>query len=174
MFGRDRGPDGFHEYVSGRMPALLRTAYLLTGSQADAEDLVQVALVRAVPRWSRIADDPEPYIRRILVNENISRWRRRRWREVPVEEPPDTPASSGSPDDRLMLARALERLAPRQRAVITLRYYEDLSERETAAMLGVSVGTIKSHARDALARLRTVLPDLDTDEPAMEREPAGR
>jgi RNA polymerase sigma-70 factor (sigma-E family) len=125
----------FDEFVAARMPALLRTAYLLTGSQPDAEDLVQTALVRAVPRWSRIVGDPEPYVRKILVNENISRWRRRRWREVPVQ-PPETGVADRATDDRLVLAQALAALAPRQRAVIVLRYYEDLTEKETAALLG--------------------------------------
>jgi RNA polymerase sigma-70 factor (sigma-E family) len=125
----------FDEFVAARMPALLRTAYLLTGSQPDAEDLVQTALVRAVPRWSRIVGDPEPYVRKILVNENISRWRRRRGREVPVQ-PPETGVADRATDDRLVLAQALAALAPRQRAVIVLRYYEDLTEKETATLLG--------------------------------------
>src|SRR5690606_29821546 len=73
---------GFEDFVAARRPALLRTAYLMTGSHEDAEDLVQVALVKAVPHWRRIRDRPEPYVRRILARESVSRWRRRRWREV--------------------------------------------------------------------------------------------
>ncbi|WP_028635840.1 SigE family RNA polymerase sigma factor [Nocardioides sp. URHA0032] len=147
------GPDSFEEYVAARRAALLRTAYLLTGHREDAEDLVQVALVKVVPTWSRIADDPEPYVRKVLVHESVSRWRRRRWREVHTDQVPDAPVEAPAAD-RIALQRALARLAPRQRAVIVLRYYEDLTEAETARVLGVSVGTVKSQARDALARLR--------------------
>ncbi|MFC6345446.1 sigma factor, partial [Nocardioides hankookensis] len=84
------GPDAFEEYVAARRGALLRTAYLLTGTHEDAEDLVQVALVKAVPHWKRIADHPEPYVRKILARESVSRWRRRRWREVHTDRVPDT------------------------------------------------------------------------------------
>jgi RNA polymerase sigma-70 factor (sigma-E family) len=153
------GPDSFEEYVAARRAALLRTAYLLTGHREDAEDLVQVALVKVVPKWSRIEDDPEPYDRTVLVHESVSRWRRRRWREVHTDRLPDTPIT-GPGADRVALQQALARLAPRQRAVIVLRYYDDLTEAETARLLGVSVGTVKSQARDALARLRELLPDL--------------
>jgi RNA polymerase sigma-70 factor (sigma-E family) len=153
------GPDSFEEYVAARRAALLRTAYLLTGHREDAEDLVQVALVKVVPRWSRIEDDPEPYVRKVLVHESVSRWRRRRWREVHTDRLPDTPIKDPGAD-RVALQQALARLAPRQRAVVVLRYYEDLTEAETARVLGVSVGTVKSQARDALARLRELVPDL--------------
>ena len=144
----------FEEFVGARRAALLRTAYLLTGSTDDAEDLVQVALINAVPKWGRIADNPEPYVRRILARESVSRWRGRRWREVHTDVIPEPGATSDGVDDRLALQSALAALAPRQRAVIVLRYYEDLTERETAEALGISVGTVKSQARDALARLR--------------------
>ena len=153
MSGLDTGREGFDEFVVARMPALLRTAYLLTGSHQDAEDLVQVALMKAVPHWRRIADHPEPYVRRILARESVSRWRGRRWREVHTDRVPET-SVDGPNDDRLALQQALAGLAPRQRAVIVLRYYEDLTEAETARVLGISVGTVKSQARDALARLR--------------------
>jgi RNA polymerase sigma-70 factor (sigma-E family) len=162
--GPDRGQAGFEEFVAARRQALLRTAYLLTGSHEDAEDLVQVALVKAVPHWSRIADHPEPYVRRILARESVSRWRRRRWREVATEVLPDRPVHTGDHDDRLALGQALATLAPRQRAVIVLRYFEDLTERQTAEALGIGVGTVKSHTRDALARLRERLPGLDAQE----------
>ena len=149
-------PESFDEYVAARYAALTRTAYLLTGNHHDAEDLVQTALVKAVARWSRIADSPEGYIRRIMVNENVSRWRKHRGREVVVESVPDRVTVAGD-DDSLALRDALMRLAPRQRAVLVLRYYEDLTEVETAHLLGIAVGTVKSQARDALARLRTVV-----------------
>jgi RNA polymerase sigma-70 factor (sigma-E family) len=151
--------------VAARRAALLRTAYLLTGHHQVAEDLVQVALVKVVPPWRRIADHPEPYVRAVLARESVSRWRRRRWREVTSDtipgrdQPGDPPADPA--DDRLALQQAIRALPPRQRAVVVLRYYEDLTERETAHVLGIAVGTVKSQTRDGLARLRTLLPDLD-------------
>jgi RNA polymerase sigma-70 factor (sigma-E family) len=154
---------GFEQYVAARRGALLRTAYLMTGSHQDAEDLVQVALIKAVPHWRKIADHPEPYVRRILAREGVSRWRSRRWREVHTARVPET-AVDGPDADRVALQQALARLAPRQRAVVVLRYYEDLTERETASTLGISVGTVKSQARDGLARLRDLLPDLSLDD----------
>jgi RNA polymerase sigma-70 factor (sigma-E family) len=150
----------FDEFVAARSGALLRTAYLLTGNHQDAEDLVQTALLKAVPRWRKVREH-EPYVRRILVHESISRWRRRRWRETSTETLPELPAAADDVDGRLVLRRALAQLAPRQRAVIVLRYFDDLTEAQTAELLGISVGTVKSQARDALARLRTLVPDLD-------------
>jgi RNA polymerase sigma-70 factor (sigma-E family) len=154
---------GFEEFVAARRPALLRTAYLLTGSHADAEDLVQVALVKVVPHWKRIADRPEPYVRQVLARESVSRWRRRRWRETSTGQQQERAATVPDVDQRLALRQALGSLAPRQRAVIVLRYYEDLTEKETASVLGIAVGTVKSQARDGLARLRVLLPDLEVD-----------
>jgi RNA polymerase sigma-70 factor (sigma-E family) len=151
--------DSFEQYVAARRGALLRTAYLLTGDAHDAEDLVQVALVKVVPRWARIADDPEAYVRKVLVHESVSRWRRRRWREVHTDRLPDA-ATEGPSAERVALQQALVRLPPRQRAVIVLRYYDDLTEAETARLLGIAVGTVKSQARDALVRLRQLVPDL--------------
>jgi RNA polymerase sigma-70 factor (sigma-E family) len=151
--------DSFDAFVIARRGALLRTAYLLTGSNEDAEDLVQVALLKAVPKWARIADHPEPYVRQILARESVTRHRRRRWREVTTADLPET-AVEGESLDKEALRQALLTLAPRQRAVIVLRYYEDLTERQTAEVLGISVGTVKSQARDALARLR--LPGVVT------------
>lgn len=159
MSAPDSTRDSFDQYVAARRAALLRTAYLLTGTHEDAEDLVQVALVKAVPHWKRIAEHPEPYVRKVLAREAISRWRRRRWREVPTALVPET-AVAGPAADRVVLQQALARLAPRQRAVVVLRYYDDLTERETAALLAISVGTVKSQARDGLARLRELVPDL--------------
>ncbi len=168
MSGPDQGAAGFEEYVAARRPALLRTAYLLTGSHHDAEDLVQTALLRVVPRWTRIAADPDPYVRTVLARESVTRWRRRRWRERSVGEVPE-PEPRAAQGDRGALRDALGRLSPRQRAVLVLRYYDDLTESATAAALGISVGTVKSHARDGLARLRvlapTLLADLDPDQP---------
>ncbi len=162
MSGLDPGRAGFDEYVVARRAALLRTAYLLVGNAEDAEDLVQLALVKAVPHWPKIAGNPEPYIRRILTREVLTRWRRRRWRELSTDTVPDRAAPTPDLDEREVLRRALLQLSPRQRAVVVLRYYEDLSERDTADALGISTGTVKSHARDGLARLRQLVPDLDS------------
>jgi RNA polymerase sigma-70 factor (sigma-E family) len=155
---------GFEEFVLARRPVLLRTAYLLTGSHADAEDLVQSALIKTVPQWKRIADRPEPYVRQVLARESVSRWRRRRWRETSSDVVPERAAGGPDLDQRETLRGALAALAPRQRAVIVLRYYEDLTEKETASVLGIAVGTVKSQARDGLARLRDLVPDLEVDD----------
>jgi RNA polymerase sigma-70 factor (sigma-E family) len=154
------GRDDFEAFVAARYAALLRTAYLLTGDHHDAEDLVQQSLVKAVGAWQRIDGDPEPYVRTILVRQNVSRWRRRRWRELTTDAPPERQAVDVGADDRVTLHRALGVLAPRQRAVIVLRYYEDLTEAQTADVLGISVGTVKSQTRDALRRLREQIPGL--------------
>lgn len=154
--------EDFAEFVEARQAALLRTAYLLTGHRQDAEDLVQTALIKVVPHWDRLSGDPEAYVRRVIAREHVSRWRRRRWREVITDVLPDVPvaAESGVDHDEVLELRAvLAALSPRQRAVLVLRYYEDLTEAQTADALGISVGTVKSHARDALARLRTTPPE---------------
>ena len=151
-------PDGFADFRVARQAALLRTAYLLTGDAHDAEDLVQSALVKVVPHWRRIRDDPEPYVRRVLLRENVSRWRRRRWRETSTSEPPEAIAHAVDHDELMTVRAALATLAPRQRAVVVLRYYEGCTEAEIADHLGIAPGTVKSHAREALARLRVLLP----------------
>jgi RNA polymerase sigma-70 factor (sigma-E family) len=155
---RSEAEGSFAAYVAERRPALVRTAYLLCGDAHLAEDLVQAALVKAVGHWRRIADHPEPWLRKVIVNDHISRWRRHRGRERLTDVVPDAVAGEVGRD--LDLAAALAGLAPRQRAVIVLRYYEDLTEAETARLLGVSVGTVKSQHRDALARLRLLVPGL--------------
>jgi RNA polymerase sigma-70 factor (sigma-E family) len=151
--------DDFAEFVAARSGALLRTAYLLTGNHQDAEDLVQTALVKVVPKWGRLREH-EPYVRRVMVNESISRWRRGQWREAPTADVRDVAGAEPDLAGNLALQRALGELAPRQRAVIVLRYFDDLCEAQTADALGIAVGTVKSQARDALARLRTLVPDL--------------
>jgi RNA polymerase sigma-70 factor (sigma-E family) len=134
----------------------LRTAYLLTHDWAMAEDLLQTSLVKAWGVWRRIDADPEPYVRRILINTYATWWRRRWTGERPTDALPESTVDdqNASYDDRDEVWRALGRLPRRQRAVLVLRYFEDLTEAETADILGISVGTVKSQASKALARLR--------------------
>ncbi len=156
----------FEEYVAARRHSLLRTAYLLTGDHHEAEDLVQRTLVKAVAVWPRIADRPEPYVRRVMVHDNISRWRRRPARERLVEAVPDRLHPEADHATRLTLQGALARLTPKQRAVLVLRFYDDLTEVQTAELLGVGLGTVKSQTRHALRRLRELAPELDELEPS--------
>lgn len=155
MGGSDR-PE-FEEFVGARSDALQRFGYLITGDWALAEDLLQTALARAYQRWSRIrSDNPEGYVKKIMVNTWASWWRRR-WRgEVPTDELPETPARDqySDVDRRVMMRAALARLPSRQRAVLILRYHEDLTEHQIASLLGITPGTVKSQAARALAKLR--------------------
>jgi RNA polymerase sigma-70 factor (sigma-E family) len=151
----------FEDFVRARSDSLLRTALLLTGQRrAEAEDLLQLALERAYRHWPRIcgSEGPERYVRRILASASADRWRRlarRPERAMPaVGGGPVVPDRTGQIADRDYLLRALAGLPPRQRAVLVLRYFDDLSEAETAHMLGCSLGTVKSHAARGLARLR--------------------
>ncbi len=151
-------PPGFRDYVAARQRALLRTARMLTGNQHTAEDLVQATLERVWPRWSRIAPvgDPDAYVRRTMVN-TYSTWWRRKWRaEWPTSQLPDAAGPDAFADADLAdaLRRLLPTLTPRQKAVVVLRFYDDLSEAATAEALGCSVGTVKSQTSKALARLR--------------------
>jgi RNA polymerase sigma-70 factor (sigma-E family) len=147
----------FEDFVAARGQALQRFGYALTGDWALAEDLLQTALARAYPRWPRAQrDDPDAYVRKIMLNTWAS-WRRRRWRgEVPAVMVPDLPGpdSFAAVDHRQALRLALAKLPPRQRAVVVLRYHQDLSERQVAELLAISVGTVKSQAARALAALR--------------------
>ncbi|MFN8097137.1 MAG: SigE family RNA polymerase sigma factor [Dermatophilaceae bacterium] len=165
---------GFEEFVTARRDALFRSAYLLTGNAADADDLVQTALLAAVPRWSRIRERPEPYLRRVMVNAHISRWRRHRGRERLGDAPPEVAAAASgvSREESLDLLAALKRLTPRQRAVIVLRYHAGCSEREIAETLQIATGTVKSTASDGIRRLRELLGDWDA-EPA-DPQPSSR
>ncbi|MCW2943598.1 MAG: polymerase, sigma-24 subunit, subfamily [Actinoallomurus sp.] len=154
-----RDDESFVTFVAERGTALLRTANLLCGARSDAEDILQTALEKAYRHWGKLSSDsnPEPYVRKILVNLTVSRARRWRvLREVYMPSPPELPAASESSTVELrgMLMDELRRLGPRQRAVLVLRYWEDMSEAETAKMLGCSVGTVKSQAARGLARLR--------------------
>lgn len=155
----------FDAFVRARGTALVRVAYLLTGDLHDAEDVVQAALAKAAVHWRRIGE-PEAYIRRVIYTQAVSWWkvRRRRNREVLVSAPAEVAdRGGGGPADvdaRVVLAAALARLTPKQRAVLVLRFYEDRSESETAQMLGVGLGTVKSQTRHALRRLRELAPEL--------------
>lgn len=159
--------ENFRRFVVARRPALLRTAWLLTGDADEAEDLVQVALERSARHWRRVlaAGDPEAYVRRALHNAHVSAWRRTRSRvrellgQGPVE--PAAVDRTSETDTSVVLRQALGRLTPRQRAVLVLRYYEDLTEPQVAAVLGVRMGTVKSQVRHALGRIRALAPELD-------------
>ncbi len=152
----------FAEFVAARSSALMRTAYLLTRDHHLAEDLVQTALFKAAMAWERIEGEPEPYVRRILYTENVSWWRRRRRLVVEAAQVrAEELAGPGTDIDlQVALERALGLLTTKQRAVLVLRYYEDLSEAGAARVLGVGVGTVKSTHRRALLRLRAVAPHL--------------
>jgi RNA polymerase sigma-70 factor (sigma-E family) len=153
----------FDEFVAGSSARLFTMARLLSGGhRAEAEDLLQGAYERAYRRWGRISrrGDPERYVRQMLVNASVDRWRRlRRHPEVPLVvagADPGTADTAAVIADRDLLLRGLAALPPRQRAVLVLRYFEDLSESQTATMLGCSVGTVKSQTARGLARLRDI------------------
>ena len=153
----------FGAFVADRTPALIRVAYLLCGGdQHAAEDLVQNALVKTATRWSTLRhDDPEGYIRTVMYREQVSRWRRSaRGRELLVEPPRQVLADqSGHVDLRLAIRAHLLRLPPAQRAVLVLRFFEDLTETQAAQVLGCSVGTVRSRTHRAVSRLRELLGD---------------
>ncbi len=162
----------FDQFVAARSTALLRTAYLLTRDHALAEDLLQTALAKAWFSWSRVTGHPEPYVRKILLN-TYNSWWRRKWNgehatgELPESGVPDGTDAVDAGND---LWDAMGRLPRRQRAVVVLRYFEDLTEAQTADLLGCSVGTVKSQTSKALAKLR-IDPALaeDTHETTEER-----
>ncbi|MFL6110262.1 MAG: SigE family RNA polymerase sigma factor [Catenulispora sp.] len=150
----------FSRYVTERSGALLRVAYLLTGNRADAEDLLQTALAKTYLSWNRIQDKGalDGYVRRVLVNTQTSWWRKRRVDEYATDQLPEQAWEDSRPAEfelRSTVWNSLAQLPRRQRAVVVLRYYEDLSEAETAEVMGISIGTVKSTASRALAKLRT-------------------
>jgi RNA polymerase sigma-70 factor (sigma-E family) len=154
----------FEEYVRARGAALLRLARLLTGEQQAAEDLTQEVLARAYAKWRRIRglDAPEAYLRRMLVNASISRSRRWRPREVPLEESAHLPATgsvSGEAAERDAVWRLVRTLPPKQRAAVVLRFYEDLDDRAIGELLGCSPVTVRTQVQRALAALRARLAD---------------
>lgn len=152
---------GFTEWAAGAQRPLMRAAVLLTGDLQHAEDLVQEALVKVAMRWDRLAlENPTGYARTIIVRDHISRWRRRRHREVSLTGDPVLTSVSSDPETAMVVRRALDRLTPKQRAVLVLRHFEDLSVEQVALILRVGVGTVKSQNAAALARLRDGAPEL--------------
>jgi RNA polymerase sigma-70 factor (sigma-E family) len=155
---------GFGEFVRARERGLLRTAYLLTADVQLAEDLLQSALAKTARHWPKVkSGNPEGYVRRAMYTESVSWWRHRHGvREVPIDDLGVRNAAADAEDLELRFAclAALRRLSPKQRAVLVLRFYEDLSQNQIAEILGCSIGTVKSQTHDALARLRTIAPEL--------------
>ncbi|TWP46755.1 SigE family RNA polymerase sigma factor [Lentzea tibetensis] len=154
---------GFEEFVTEHRAALLRSAYLLTGERHRAEDLVQQALTKLAERWDRIGPShPEAFVRTVLYRDAVSGWRKLR-RERVTETPPDVAGWGDLAEDvtrRQELLRALADLTPKQRAVLVLRYFDDLTESQTAAVLGVRVGTVKSQTHLALRRMREQMQEV--------------
>jgi RNA polymerase sigma-70 factor (sigma-E family) len=177
------GEASFLDYVRAEMAALSRIAYLLTGDWHLAQDLVQETLLRVVGQWRRItaAGDPHAYVRRVMYHQHVSWWRRSRLRTVLMANPPDriTPDHTDTSDVSVAVCAALAQLSPRQRAVLVLRFLEDRTEQQTADLLGCRIGTVKSHTREALSKLRRIAPGLaaaagvDVDQSPPDRNPAG-
>lgn len=159
-------PTDFDSYVIRRSPALLRLAFLLTGDRFKAEDLVQTTLAKVLHRWDATAakGDPHPYVRTVLIHTALG-WRRRKWEgEQSTYQLPEHASDHDFADlaaRRHQLRSALLQLPPRQRAAVVLRHYDDLSEEQAAAVLGCSVGTVKSQTAKGLERLRTLLETND-------------
>jgi len=156
----DQARDGFGDFVTAALPSLLRFGHVLTGDPRKAEDLVQEALARTLRRWRSVRhDNALAYVRRVMVNTHINRWRR--WEaRVQLGEVPDRTADDPAlrrSEDWDQLRRALSRLPARQRTVLVLRYFEDLPEAEIAQLMGCQPGTVKSQAARALAALRPLL-----------------
>ena len=166
-----RDDDGYSEFVASRWTAFHRLAYLLTASQTTAEDLLQIALMKTYASWPKVKrlDAPDAYVRKVIVNTLISE-RRRPWstKEFPRDEPPETSVDPADADvlNHELLWPLICALPDRQRAVVVLRYYEDLSEEEIAEVLGCARGTVKSHASDALRSLRRALAVVDAPQPS--------
>ena len=154
----DSAAPAYEDYVAARWNTLFRTAYLLTGSYADADDLAQATLIKAYGSWAKVASasSPDAYVRRIMTNTFISARRPLRIRqERLVDRVPEVATGDGIDHERMRLWPHIASLPPKQRAVIVLRYYEDLSEQQIADALGCSPGTVKSNASLALRSLRT-------------------
>lgn len=147
----------FDDWVAARGPALMRLAYYLTGSRTDAEDAVQDALSRALPRWKRIStmNDPDAYVRRMVYNAHISRWRKTRNLEVLVDAFEERPLIDGvAAEDRDRMWRACLALPAAQRTAVVLRFYEDLDYSEIAALTGAREGSVRVNVSRGVAALR--------------------
>ena len=152
--------DEFTRWARARQGHLLRASLLLTGDRQRAEDLVQEAMAKVAMRWGRLrSTSPDAYARTVMYHDHVSWWRKRR-HEVLTASDVDRGQQDPEPERRILLLAALSGLTPRQRAVIVLRYFEDLTERQTAEVLGVSVGTVKSQTHLSLRRLREAAPEL--------------
>jgi RNA polymerase sigma-70 factor (sigma-E family) len=157
----------FSAFMRSSVSSLMRAAYALTGDQQLAEDLVQSALARTYLAWGRLRDqaNAQAYARKVMFHLQISSWRRRRPAEALMDAPPELAqprgeTSTSAVTTRVQMQEALNWLTPKQRAILVLRYLEDRSERETAELLGISIGTVKSQTSHALNRMRTVVLDL--------------
>jgi len=152
----------FRAFVHGQTPALMRTAYLLMGDVHLAQDLLQSVLANTALHWKRAVDSPEAYVRKALYHQAVSawRWRGRRPESLPGVLPEQAVERADDVERRLVVQAALAKLSPKQRAVLVLRYFDDLSEADAADALGCSIGTVKSQTRHALGRLRVLAPEL--------------
>jgi RNA polymerase sigma-70 factor (sigma-E family) len=156
----DSGRQDFEEFVAARSTSLIRLAYVLTADQHAAEDLLQSALTKAAAHWGRIRTSPDAYVRRIMYREQVGRWRSRARRpETTLACLPELPAEDLVPgiDARLALQQALRALPAGKRAVLALRYLEDLPEAQVADILGCSVGTVRSQTHKAVRQLRAIM-----------------
>ncbi|MFD8812065.1 SigE family RNA polymerase sigma factor [Streptomyces sp. NPDC059627] len=157
----------FEEYVRTRQSGLLRSARRLVGDPLDAQDLLQIALLRTYRQWERIADKrlADAYLRRVMINTRTEWWRARKLEEVPTAHVPEASVKDSSDQhaDRALLTEVLKGLAPKQRSVVMLRYYEQMTTEETAATLGMAAGTVKSTLHRALTRLRQEIARRDPD-----------
>ncbi|MEU0374480.1 SigE family RNA polymerase sigma factor [Streptomyces sp. NPDC006283] len=163
----------FEEYVRTRQEALLRSARQLVPDPMDAQDLLQTALVRTYSRWDGIADKSlaDAYLRRVMINTRTERWRARKFEEVPLEQLPDAGTEDFTEQhaDRVLLMEVLKVLTPKQRSVVVLRYWGELSTKETATALGLAIGTVKSTLHRALTRLRQ---ELESQERILQYTPS--
>ncbi len=168
----ERVRQDFTEFVTARSAELLRLAYVLTADRHAAEDLLQNALIKAAAHWGRIHSSPEAYVRRIMYREQVSQWRwRARRPETSMAQVPELPDvdQADTVGDRMALKDALLALPPRKRAVLVLRYLEDLPEAQVASILGCSVGTVRSQTHKAIAQLKSAWPALDLSDTEVRR-----
>lgn len=165
MTARDSHAADFTAFARACQHRMLRVAYLVCGDRHLAEDLLQDALVKLALRWPKVsAGNPEAFLRTVLYRDAVSHWRSRR-REVIADPPPRAAGRDDRVEDRLVFAAALDRLTRKQRAVLVLRFYEDLPDREIAEALGCREATVRSNASRALATLRTRLSETEEARP---------